>query len=113
MKLQIGIRRISLAPFSSAVTSAFMSLAGAFLLSRLIWRQPAGHIWSIGGFALLLILVLFQLWRIHNLYGAINEISIAGEPLLRKAVNEIVRTFTWGNALFLLLALAVFQFVKL
>jgi hypothetical protein len=113
MKVQIGIRRVNLMPFSSAVISAFLSLAGAFLLTRLIWREPAGHIWSIAGFSLLLVLLLFQLWRIHRLYEAVDEAAIAKEPLLRKAVNETLRTFNWGNVLFLLLALAVFQFVKL
>lgn len=80
------------------------------VLIRVSWTQPSGPAWGFAGFALLLILLTLQLRRIHALYQSIDVTTLENEPLLRRAWNETVRTFIWGNAIFLLLALAVLQF---
>ncbi len=108
--VSVRVRPTRLMSFSSAVISSLMSLAGALLLVRIVWQEPWGHIWGVAGFALLLLLLVLQLWRIHALYGDIDKETIESVPLLRRAVNETMRTYTWGNGVFLLLALAVFQF---
>jgi len=110
MQFQLQVKKASLLPFSSAVISALCSIAGAILVARIAWSEPSGHLWSIAGISLLLALLAFQLWRIHGLYESVDPKTIDSDPLLRRAMNETVRSFTWGNAVFLLLALAVFQF---
>lgn len=111
MKLGIfEVLKARLLPFSSAIISCLMSLAGAYTLARIAWSGPSGHMFVVAGFSLLVVLLIFQLWRIHNLYDAIDNQNLEKEPLLRRAVNEAVRSFTWGNAIFALLALAVFQY---
>jgi hypothetical protein len=107
---QLRIRQMRQAHFSSAVVSSLVSLSGGVLLVKLVWAQPSGHIWGAAGFTLLLVLVLFQLGRIHRLYETISPQDLEREPLLQKSLNETVRTFRFGSAVFLLLALAVFQF---
>jgi hypothetical protein len=107
---QLRLRRVTLKPFSSAVISSFSSITGAIILARLAWRMPDGHWWVVAGFALLLLLLATQLRRIRTIYKSVDQAALESDPLLRRALNEIVRTFVWGNVVFSLLALAVFQF---
>lgn len=110
MTMQVRVMQPRVQPFSSAAISGLMSISGGLLLARSAWHAAIGREWAAAGFALLLFLVAFQLWRIYALYAAVDVESLDNSPLLRRALNETVRTFTWGNVLFLLAALAVFQF---
>ena len=110
MLLRKDVKQAGVLPFSSALIGGTLSLAGAFLLAKAAWGEPSGRVWGIGGVSLLFVLLALQLWRIHVLYESIDSDTIENVPLLRRALNETVRTFTWGNVVFLLAALAVFQF---
>lgn len=106
----LTVKRARILPFSSAVISSLMPLTGAILLAKIVWRTPWGTIPAMAGSVLLLLLLIVRLRRIHTLFKDLDRESIENTPLQRRVVNETIRVFTWGSAVFSLLAIAVFQY---
>ena len=102
-------RRTNVRPFSSAVVAWLVSLSATLVLARVAWRTPALRVPAAVFILLILALALHQLLRIRRLYQAASDTAASGDSLLRQALNEVIRTYLWGNVAFLLLSLAVFR----
>lgn len=92
----------------SAVVACLVSLSGMTMLGRMVWDTPSLHFWRWFGIALAAALVALQFGQFYGVYR-IAAVPAAGDPVLRRTLKLATRTFVWGNALFTLLAIAVFQ----
>lgn len=108
LKTGFTLKRIDVIPFHTAVLSGLLPVSGMVLILKTVWPIPGTHTWAIAGSVLLLFLVAFQMQRIHRVYQAAAPSSQANE-VVKKLINETIRTFIWGNALFVIVCLILFQ----
>ena len=95
--------------FHSAALSSMLSVSESFLLIRMAWPDPQNRVLTVTGLAVLALLLIVQVTRIHRIYKVAYP-QAEGNPVLKRTLNEMLRTYLWGNVIFSLLVLAVFQF---
>lgn len=106
--IQFAIRRTRVIPFSSAIVAALAFLVGLYIMGRVVWRFPLLHLDAAVFFAVLVLLLIYQMRRIHRVYAAAQPLAISGDnDALAKALNEMMRTFRWGGLIVMLLSLGV------
>ena len=113
--VELGNRRPRVREFHSAVIGSLESVAGLFILGSILWHFPPLRFWGTVLIAVFMLLIVWQLWRIRRIYAvAYPTASSDDSGILAKTLTEVIRTFFWGNAMFLLLAIAcMFAFVQL
>ena len=101
-------KSVRLKGFHAVTLSSLLYLVGLSILGRLVWQFRAIHLWGALGLALGLLLLVVQVRRIREVYNAAYP-QAADDDLLKRTMNELIRTFLWGNVIFFLLVMAVFQ----
>lgn len=107
--MSFQLRPLRVQQFHSAVIASLMSVSSSMVLSTVVWRHPELRIWGLAFIGMMLALTYIQLWRIHNVYDVAYQKAVDGDQTLRKALNEMVRTYLWGNTAYMLCALAILQ----
>jgi len=106
--IQFVFRRTRVIPFSSAIVAALAFLVGLYIMGRVVWRIPSLHLDAAVFFAVLVLLLIYQMRRIHRVYTAVQPLALReGNDALARTLNEMMRTFRWGGLIVMLLSLGV------
>lgn len=110
MQIALQWKPITVKRFRSPAISSLLSVAASIQLARVIWDYPVSRVPGLALVAVLLAIAYLQLWRIHVIYNLAYHKASDDDALLKKTLNEMVRTYLWGNVTYFLIAAGVFQF---
>jgi hypothetical protein len=97
-------------PFSSAVIASLQAIAATVLLLRVAWPFQKLHTLAVICAVAFLFLTAVALYRVWKFYRVAYPKAAAGDQAMTHAVNTTLKTYSWANIGFMLLALTVFQF---
>ncbi|HEX3437997.1 MAG TPA: hypothetical protein VHT24_14610 [Pseudacidobacterium sp.] len=104
---------IELRTFRTALISSLMPVAAVVLLLRMFWGTPDFRLWGIVGVVIILAVVFFQLGLLYSVHKeARSAIAATNDPVLKRTMNMLMRTFNWGNALVMIVVVLVFEFMR-
>jgi hypothetical protein len=93
----------------TAVISSVAGVTGIVLLIRAAWPFT-NHTIVLAGAGLFLLLGAVAFYRVWKVYQVTYPVAAKGDVFVTQALNATITSHLYANCLFLLLALAVFQF---